>query len=404
MLLTIAWRNIWRNSRRSVIVLSSIVVGVAAVMFNDGLSVGMVQQMLENSIGSHVAHIQIHAKGYNDNRVLQNYIPHPGDVETALEETAGVRHWSRRVLTFGLLSSALNSSGGRIVGVEPQKETQITTIKRSITEGRYLTDAPHEVVIGRHLANKLKVGVGDKVVGMASALSGDVGSDLFRVVGIFETVSSEFDKSYMFTSIENARSMLELEKQVLEYAVIVDNIENVEEVAARLQRQLGNSYEVLTYIDILPLIVAQVDMYKQMMYYVYMFIGLAMIFGIVNTMLMSVYERIQEFGVLMAIGMRNGRIFWMVIVEAAILGAIGTVAGLALGILLILAFSNSGIDFSVFAEGLTSFGVGAVIYPRLTLQSIWSVMLIIPLTTILGAVYPAIRATRLQPVTAIRYV
>ncbi|MDT8323008.1 MAG: FtsX-like permease family protein [Bacteroidota bacterium] len=404
MLLTIAWRNIWRNRRRSVIVLVSIVVGIAAVMFNDGLSIGMIRQMLENSIGSHVSHIQIHAQGFNDNRVIQNVVPKPAEVESALRNTAGVQHWSPRVLSFGLLSSALNSSGGVIVGVDPEREKDVTTIRRSIVEGNYLTGAAHEVVIGNRLADKLNVGIGDKVVGMASALSGDVGSDLFRVAGIFETVSSEFDKAYMFTSIDNARSMLELEDRILEYAVIVRDINRVEAVAAELRQKLGDDYEVLTYIDLLPILVSQVDMYKSMMYVVYLIIAIAMIFGIVNTMLMSVFERIQEIGVLMAIGMSVRRIFAMVLIEAGTLGIIGTATGLALGTGLLLLFSSIGIDFSIFSEGLTSFGVGAVIYPRLTLDTVLNVLIIIPLTTVLGAVYPAVRAMRLQPVTAIRYV
>jgi ABC-type lipoprotein release transport system permease subunit len=404
MLLTIAWRNIWRNRRRSQIVLVSIVVGVAALMFNDGLTVGMIRQMLENSIGSQVSHIQIHAKGFNDNRVIQNYVKNPRLVERILDDAPGIEHWSRRVISFGLLSSAINSSGGLIIGVEGDREKNVTTIKESIIEGSYLTASPHEVLIGKKLAEKLKVGLGDKVVGMASALSGDVGSDLFRVVGIFETVSSEFDKTHMFTTLDNAQRMLELEDNVLEYSMVVRDLEMVEETAAELRHKLGADYEVLTYNELLPMLVAQIDMYDQMMYIIYIIIGLAMIFGIVSTMLMSVFERIQEFGVLMAIGMRSSIVFWMVILEAAILGAIGTVVGLALGSAAVLALGSTGIDFSMFAEGLTSYGVGAVIYPRLTATTLVNVAVIIPLTAVLGALYPAIRATRLQPVAAIRYV
>lgn len=404
MLLTIAWRNIWRNRRRSMIVLVSIIVGVGAMMLTDGLSMGMIQQMLDNSIGSNVAHIQIHAKGFNDNRVIQNNIEKTRIVEHALKQTPGVKDWSRRVVTYGLLSSALNSSGGLIVGVEPDREPKITTIKSSLVKGTYLSGAPHEVVIGRKLAEKLQVGIGDKVVGMASALGGDIGSDLFRVVGIYETVSSDFDKTHMFITLANAQSMLELGDRVLEYAVITDNIKKVEDVAAELRRNLNDDFEVLTYADLLPMLVAQVDMYEQMMTIIYLIIGLAMVFGVINTMLMSVFERIQEFGVLMAIGMKNSVIFWMVMLEAAILGVIGTAVGLVLGVILILPLNSVGIDLSMFAESLTSFGAGAILYPVLTMTAVINVVIIIPLTTLLGAVYPALKATRLQPVTAIRYV
>ena len=404
MLFTIAWRNIWRNRRRSLIIMVSIIVGVASTMVSDGLSIGMVHQMLENKIGSHVSHIQIHARGFRDNQVIQTSIPDRARVEQALGSTKGIENWSRRVITFGLLSSATNSSGGLIVGVEPEREARVTSIKASLVEGEYLSGRPHEVVIGQRLADKLGVGVGDKVVGMASALSGDVGSDLFRVVGIFQTVSSEFDKMHMFAALPATQQMLELGDRVIEYAITVDDLEHVDQVANALRAQLGDEYEVLSYRDLLPMLVYMVDMYGQMMIVLYVVIGLAMIFGIINTMLMSVFERIQEFGVLMAIGMKNSYVFRMVMTEALLLSAMGTVAGLAAGIVVVLTLGAVGIDFSLFTEGLNAFGVGAVIYPKLTMSSIISVVIIIPLTALLGALYPALKATRLQPVSAIRYV
>jgi putative ABC transport system permease protein len=404
MMLTIAWRNIWRNRRRSLIIVLSIIIGVAAVMMNDGLSFGMIQQVLDNQIGSHVSHIQIHATGFNDNRVIQTSISDIKKVEGILEDTRGVRQWSRRVVTFGLLSSALNSSGGLIVGVDPQREPTVTSIQASITEGRYLSGRPHEVIIGRKMAEKLGVGLGDKVVGMASAVSGDVGSDLFRVVGIYETVSSDFDKMHMFTTLAGAQDMLELGGRVLEYAITVEDIEQVEAITRELRAKLGDEYEVHSYIDLLPMLVWTVEIYGEMMIVVYVIIGLAMIFGIINTMLMSVFERIQEFGVLMAIGMKNSYVFRMVMTEALLLAAIGTLAGLIAGMAVLLPLSSVGINFSMFSEGLNSFGVGAVIYPRVTIDSIVSVIVIIPLTALLGALYPALKATRLQPANAIRYV
>jgi putative ABC transport system permease protein len=404
MLLVIAWRNIWRNRRRSVIIMVSVVVGVMAVMLNDGLTLGMIHQMLENRIGSHVSHIQIHAKGFNDNPVVQNVIPDRQQVEDALNSTEEIRNWSRRSVTFGLLSSARNSSGARIIGVEPGHETKITSIHASIVEGSYLSGTSGEIVLGRRMADKLKVGLGDRVVGMASAVSGDVGSELFRVAGIYETSSSEFDKSHVFTTLTDTQNMLELDDNVLEYAVIVDNLDDIERITMELRRILGSDYEVLGYADLLPLLVAQVELYGQMMYIVYLIIGLAMIFGIVNTMLMSVFERIREFGVLMAIGMKNTYVFRMVMIEALLLAMIGTGVGLLLGIALLLPLGSIGIDLGMFADSLTSFGAGAIIYPRLAVDSIVSVLIIIPLTALLGALYPAVKATRLQPVTAIRHV
>ncbi len=403
MLFVIAWRNLNRNRRRSIVVLASIVVGVVALMLYDGLSYGMMVQMLDNSIGSSVGHIQVHGGGFNDNRVIQNHIPDRDQAERVVRHIEGVRSWSSRVVTYGLLSSALGSSGGVIFGVDSSRERAVSTVGGSIIQGRYLSGNGREVVIGKKMAEKLHVGLGDKVVGMASALDGQVGSELFRVVGIFETVSSDFDKTHVFVPLPTAQRMLAMEGRIVEIAIVVDDVEQVDSVAVLLRRGLGEGYEVLTYKQLLPMLVATLGMYDQMLYIIYMIIGLAMIFGIVNTMLMSVFERIQEFGVLMAIGMRNGKVFNMVMTEALCLAAIGTASGLVSGTLITLALGHIGIDLSVFSEGLTSFGMGAIIYPVLRFNGIMAVIVTIPVTTLLGALYPALKATRLRPVQAIRH-
>ncbi len=404
MLLKMAWRNIWRNARRSLIVITSIVVGLVAILLNDALSIGMIQQIFDNQIRSHVSYLQIHARGFNDNKVIQNRILRPEAVERLLDRNPDIQAYSRRVVTFGLVSSASNSSGSMLIGVEPGREGLVTTIKASIVEGKYLTGSPHEVIIGKSMAEKLGVGLGAKLVAMSSMVSGAVGSDLFRVVGIFQTVSSEFDKSFVYVSLQNAQEMLELGEAVSEFAIITASRESVERVKHQVASELGPELEVLSYADLLPLMIAQMEMYKETSYVVYVIVGLAMIFGIINAMLMSVFERIHEFGVLMAIGMKNRRLFLLVLTEALLLGVAGTAVGLLVGMAVYLPLTATGIDLSMFAEGLASFGSGSVIYPRLTLDSVITASLVVPLVTLLGAVYPALKSIRLVPVQAIRYV
>ncbi len=404
MLLTLAWRNIWRNPRRSLIVMSSVVIGLMAIMIYDALSQGMMNQMLENQVGAHVAHLQIHKKGFNDNKIIQNYVPNPGAVETALQNHPNVAHYSKRVLTFGIISSTTASSGVSLVGIEPDREARVTKISRSLIAGRYLSGAPHEIVIGQKLAEKLDVGLGDKVVAMASALGGSIGSDMFRVVGVYRTFSSEFDKISVYISLQSAQNLLELGDNVSEFAVITKNLDKELELKNDLVAVLGDQYEVLTYQELLPLLIMQVDMYRESIFIFYAIIGLAMVFGIINTMLMSVFERIQEFGVLMAIGFKNSRLFVMILLEALLLGLVGTAVGFCLGYLAYLPLSAHGLDLSAFAEGLNSFGVGTVIYPVLTIESVLSAISVVPIIAVLGALYPAVRAIRLEPVNAIRYI
>jgi ABC-type lipoprotein release transport system permease subunit len=404
MLLKLAWRNIWRNRRRSIIVLASITVGIIATVITDALSRGMVFQMLENQIGSHVSHIQIHRKGFKDNPVIQNTIPDARFVDSLLSNAPGVRHYSRRTLNFGILSSATSSSGVSIVGIEPDREGSVTRIRESVVKGTYLSGRNNEIVIGTKLAEKLGVDVGSKVVGMASALDGHVGSDVFRITGLYESFSSEFDRTFVYIPLPNAQEMLTLNGKVSEFAVLVNDVRALDSVRDYLQHSLTPDYEILSYPEILPLLIMQIDLYAESMIIFYAIIAIAVIFGIVNSMLMSVFERIREFGVLKAIGMKNGRLFLMVVVEAFYLGAIGSAAGFAISYALYVPLSHSGIDLSLFSEGLRSFGSGTVIYPVLTWDIVANALLVVPLVAVLGSLYPAFRATRLEPISALRYV
>lgn len=404
MLLKIAWRNIWRQRRRSVIVIISVAIGIVATLLTETLSRGMMLQMLENQIGSHVAHIQVHRKGFEANQMVQNYLPDRAKVERILKETIKIEDYSERTISFGLISSARSSSGITIVGIDPRREERVTTIEKSLVAGQYLSARRNEVIVGKKLAEKLGVGVGDKIVAMATALDGHIGSDVFRIVGLYETFSSEFDKVYIYVPLKESQEMLALDGDVSEVAIILRDRNRLDQVQQALERGLGGSYEVLTYPEILPFLVLQLDLFQESMLVFYAIIGIALIFGIINTMLMSVFERMTEFGVLKAIGMRNGRLVVMILLEALFLGVIGSVGGFVVGYFIYLPLSHSGVNLSMFSASLNSFGVGAIIYPVLTVDGVLNALLIIPLIAVLGAIYPALKAARFEPVAAMRYV
>lgn len=404
MLIRLAWRNIWRNKRRSAIVLSSIVTGYAALVFLDGLSTGMVNQMLENRISVHTAHLQVHAAEFLDNRVLENRMRDPRTVASALAEARGVERYSGRVLNFGMLSSASGSAGVTIVGVEPERERGITQIAELVRSGRYLGGGRREILLSERLADKLGVGLGDRVVGMASGAGGEIGSELFRVTGLYRTYDSGFDETHAYIGIDDARRMLSLEEGVMEFAVLCREAERIESVERSLTTALGGRYEVSTYRELLPLLVVQLDIYREMMLIVYAIVGVAIVLGIVNTMLMAVYERIREFGVLFAIGMKRRRVFGMILVEALSLGVAGTILGIGAGAAVTAPFMKTGIDLGAFEQSLTAFGTGAVIHPRLTVEALFSAAAVVPLVSVLGALYPGYKAVSFEPVEAIRFI
>lgn len=404
LLLRISWRNIWRNKRRSVIVMSSVAAGVIAVILLDGLNGGMINQMLLNQINSGVSHIQIHKKGFEYDKTVQSFIPDYKKAEQIISKNPSVKVYSKRVISYGLLSSATNSSGVMINGIIPQNEEKMTDIKSLIKQGDYLSGEKREIIIGKSLAEKLDVGIGDKVVSMASTPDGNVSSEVFRIKGIFESYSTEFDRVKIFISINDAQKLLETGDNIHELAIITKDFDKTETVKDEIISQLNGEYEVLSYKDILPMFILSIDLYKQMMLITNAIVGAALIFGIINVMLMAVMERIREFGVLMSIGMKNSKLISMIMTEAFIIGIIGTAAGIIAGILIHIPLSESGINLSMFAESLRSYGVGAVIYPEVSAANLISIIIMIPFISVIAAIYPAYKASRTEPIDAIRHV
>jgi ABC-type lipoprotein release transport system permease subunit len=424
MLLKLAWRNIWRNKRRSFIVITSVVVGLIAIVLSSGLATGMMKQMLFNQINLNISHIQIHKKGFNDNKVVKNYIPDYRKVESVLKNNPAIQSYSKRVLVAGILSSASNSSGVLIKGIEPDEESKVSIIKNSIIEGKYVGENKHDIIIGKKLAEKLEVNLGDKVVAMTNMLNGSIGSDVFRIVGIFQTSNSTYDKISIYITAKAEQGLLGFGEQTnrdslspgisfqgnsaperyYEFAVITKNFETVDIAKKDLENKLGSEYEVLTYKDLLPMLIYQMEIFKKSMLILNIIIGLALIFGIINSMLMSVFERINELGVLMAIGMKNARLYLMIVLEALILGVVGTLIGLAAGLGLDLLLAHSGINLGLFSAGLDALGVGSIIYPALSFNDLLNTVIFMPFVAVLGALYPAYKAVKLEPIYAINYV
>lgn len=404
MLVRLAWRNVWRNRRRSLIVVTAAAVGIVASITIDSLSMGIIMRILDVQIASHIAHVQIAAAGYADNPLVQRVVP---DMDAAADALVGddrITAWAPRVVAQGLAASAASSTGVLITGIDPDREAHVTTISRQLVEGGYLRGRPREVVVGRTLADKLHLGVGGKLVLMSSQVGGEVGSELFRIVGIFETFSADFDRSFAYVSLDDARRLVALGNHVSTIAVRVHDERESDAVAHALHARLGNGYEARSYRSLVPMLVMYVDMARQTFVAIYAIVGIALLFGIVNTMLMAVYERIRECGVLMAMGMKPRAVFTMFMTEAAMLGVGGALLGLAGGLAIYVPLARFGLDLSAFSAALRGFGTNAVIHPVLTVEEVVSVLVVIPLFTLIGALVPALRAARLVPVHAIRHV
>ncbi len=406
MFLKMVWRNVWRNKRRSWIIICAVVIGLVGMLFSLAFMEGMMRQTLVNALGTHIGHLEIHKKGFEDNKVISLNIENPQEVIRTVAGELGVVAYSPRIVSSGLISSSESSSGITIVGIDPQKEPKVTTIKELVIQGDYLDeDGAFQVLLGQGLAEKLKVGLGDKIVLMAQDLTGDIGSGAYRVKGIFKTASPDFDKYMVYLNLKDTQNLLSLGSRISEVAILTDTPRNPETVQKALLTKLDSEeYEVLTWKQVMPIMVTQIEFFDEVMYIFLLVICIAMGFGIVNTLLMAIMERIREFGIMMALGVRPQKIFRLVVAESVLLCFSGLVLGNLFSYFLVLYVSKRGLNLSIFSKSLESFGIGHFIYPHLTISMVLIGAVTVLIMGILASLYPGYKASRLRPVEALRYI
>jgi putative ABC transport system permease protein len=402
--LKIAWRNIWRNKRRSYLVLGAIVTGLWGMVYMIALSEGMNQQMVQTAIESGIGDIQIHRAGFEDNMDITKNIRDPGYFIKRIEGLPFIKSYAERIKVLGLVSSAESSSGVLIWGIDPTKEPTVSAIKTYLKQGKFLDNEPGGIYIGKSLADKLNVGLDDKIVLMGQGLSPDIGSAAYRVRGIYVSSSPEFDKFNVYINLADARDLLSMGNRVSEIVIIADRMDHVDPLAVSLRDRLAVSdLEVLTWRQLSPIIVEMIDMFNSFNYIIYIIVILAMAFGIINTILMSVLERTREIGILMAIGTKPGRVFWEVMSEGFMLGLVGLTVGWTINLIFYAIVSHTGIDLSMWAGSLKYMGgIGAIIYPKITISNVIKSTIAVFVATQVSALYPAVKITRLSPVKAIR--
>jgi ABC-type lipoprotein release transport system permease subunit len=409
MFFRMAWRNLWRNTKRTLVLLAAILVGVWSLIVITAFLMGMLDSMMHNAIDTLTGHIQIHAEGFREDPVIENVMPAAGPVEAVLErELPPGSAWSGRVRVSGVLNTARSTAGATIVGVDPQREATVSFFEPAalVSGEMFPPDDPYGIVVGRALAEDFDTEVGKKIVLMAQDAAGEIASRAFRIRGVFAAELEATEKGFVFISIPAAREMLDLDTEISEYAVLLPDIEQsapvAAEVAAALQRgDPATEYEVHTWKELLPLISAYLANVDTYMYLWYLVVFIAMGFGIVNTILMAVLERIREFGLLKALGMKPWWIVRLVLAESVLLLVIGMAGGNLLGFGTVALLAGTGIDLSAFAQGSEYFGMSRVIYPVVTTQSVLAANILVLVLGAVVSVYPAAKAARFTPVEAL---
>jgi len=403
MLVQIAWRNIWRNKMRSFVVIGSVILGIWAGIFILAFSWGLYQSNIRDSVYKQLSHIQIHHPTFSVENDPKFSIPGTDKILDSLHSDKRILSASSRVISTGMISSPTTASGVKILGIDPSSEAKQTGLNENVTKGNYFDSAKdNEILIGEKLAKKLKVKIRSKVIVTFVNIDSEMISAAFRVGGIYRSKNTSLDEVNVFVQKDHLRNLLNLKPtESNEIAILLKNEEDLTAVK-NYSTGLVPKGKVEDWKELSPELGLVIESFNLYTYLISGIILLALIFGIINTMLMSVLERIRELGMLMAIGLNKRKLFSMIMLETLFLTLIGCPIGLLMGWLSIEFFGEYGIDMSMFSEGLSSYGFSSVIYPALDDQKYVIVAVMCLITSLLAAIYPAYKALQLNPAEAIR--
>jgi ABC-type lipoprotein release transport system permease subunit len=399
----LAWRNVWRNPRRTAVILIAVIIGVWSMIVLNALSRGFVENLVDNGISTLTGHIQILAPLYHQDPVVENSILQPTPIERILETRLPPGSvWAPRVNVGAIASNARHSAGVTLVGIVPDREARLSFIGRSVDQGKYLEPGDDEgILVGEALLKDFETRLGYKLVLMAQGTDGQIESRAFLIRGVYHAELEATEKQYVFVTMPAVQDMLKLGKAVSQFAILLPSSGMAEGMAADLRRELPKGVEVWTWQQLLPMVRAYISLMDGFMYIWNVVVFVAMGFGLVNTVLMAVYERMREFGLLMALGMRPGRILKDVLIEGLCLLFIGAAAGNALGFVSVWFLGRTGIDLSALAAGSEYWGMSRVIYPVLAAKDVVVADLTVLALGLLVSLYPAWKASRFKPVEAL---
>jgi len=410
MIFSIAWKNVWRNKLRSLIVIVSIIIGLLSGTFYLALAKGMAQQQVSSAINTEISNIQIHHPQFLINDEIKFVINNPDEKVKTIRKITGVKEVTSRITSAAMASSAITGTGIFIKGIDIEEEKRTTDVSTLLIDGTYFeTKLRNPIVIGEKLATKLKVKVRSKVVVTIQNALGHISYSAFRVAGIYKTNNSNYDQMNVFVIKEDLVKIIGVDvSDVTEIAVLLDHNNLTDSTLATIKTLFKKDIDsknivVRSWEDISPVLKMLNDMTVQYSMIFVIIILVALSFGIINTMLMAIMERVREIGMLMAIGMNKVQVFFMIMLETIFLSITGGVFGLLLSWIIIEITATTGIDLSAIAEGLNSMGYSSFLYPELDFVYYALIGSLVIVTAIFASIMPARKALKFNPAEAVRH-
>jgi ABC-type lipoprotein release transport system permease subunit len=406
LLLKLAWRNIWRNKRRSLLTLLAISFATFASIAMRGIQLGTYEVNIKNIVGLFTGYLQIQQRGYQGNpSVNKSFIPRE-DLITTVENISEIKGYAPRVLSEGLISFRDNSQGAAIFGIIPEKEKTVSTIMNKVKDGKFfLSDSTNEIVIGYKLLQNLNAKIGDEAIILSQGFDGSLGNLKFKIVGTIKLGSPEFDGMAVCIGLRTAQELLGMYNRINSFAISLDDLYKIPEVQEELKEKISDeNLKVLSWEEIMPDFKQSIEFDNVSGIF---FLGILIVivtFGILNTVLMSVTERFREFGVTLSIGMLNRKLVYLIFLEAIYITIIGLIIGNIIGYFINLYIVFNPIEFGgEFASMYEEFGWLPVIESTLQLSIFINTSLSILVISLLACIYPVYKVYKLEPLKGIRY-
>jgi ABC-type lipoprotein release transport system permease subunit len=388
---------------RSGVIIAAITIGMFAGVFTCTFYKGWINQRLDAGVETEVSHIQIHHPEFGENFELKNFVLEGAKIVGEISQMDFVNGISPRMVVQAMIASSETGTGVKILGIDPEMEKTVTNLYTKIPDGLYFEGVKRNpILIGKKMAEKLKVKLHSKLVVTLQDSQGHLTSEAFRVCGIYSIGNGMFEEMNVFVLKSDLARFVQLDEAISHEIVVHlkdhDQLtRNTETLSGEYQNLLVQSWKQMA--PELGLLNEYGSIY---IYFFIVIILLSLGFGIVNTMLMAVMERVKEIGMLMAIGMSKFRVFWMLMLETVLLTLTGGFFGILLGVAVTQATKKTGIDLSFYAEGLEDMGYSSLVFPVVEFEMMSVIVLLVFVTGLIASIYPARKALKYKPAEAIR--
>ncbi|MFC1689563.1 ABC transporter permease [Pseudomonadota bacterium] len=405
--LRMAWRNLWRHKRRTWLTATAMIFSNVLLIFMISLQLGSYDMMINNTLYAFSGHVQVQQKRYNENPKLRTSIPEVQKLADEVRQALPDFNVTARAAAFALASSDQRSLGIQVIGVQPGDEPKVSTLPGLVSQGRFLDDPDAaEIVIGSVMARNLKVTTGDELTLLGSGRDGSFAAGVVTVVGVFNSGSNDMDRSFAEVPLNYFQDTFTMEGHGNSIAVSMDNLGQLPAAVARLDAVISgrDGLVILDWTALHPGLQQAIKADFSSAWFMYGVLIILVAFSVLNTQLMSVLERTREFGVITALGIRPGKLASLVMLETALMAAIGLAIGVFLGALVALYFNATGFSYPGMEEMAQRFNLPGKVFPSVSTLSLLLGPVIVFLFCLLASIYPALRLFRLRPVEAMRAV